>query len=108
MCCEPKLRDADGQGNPVYEAIGALRFPIPRNAQLTPFFTKFRSSVAALQKALPDLPVAPASDGRDLAAWQRPDPALGLLDGYQWVASLGGHARRHAAQIDEIADALGA
>ena len=65
-------------------------------------------AIAALAQAWSDVDdVIAAAERRDLAAWQRPHPALGLLDGYQWLASLGGHARRHAAQIDEIADVLG-
>jgi hypothetical protein len=46
------------------------------------------------------------AEGRDLAAVTRVHPRLGVLTGYQWIAALGGHEARHAAQIHEIADAL--
>ena len=45
-------------------------------------------------------------EGRDLTAISRQHPVLGTLDGYQWLASLGGHEERHAMQIHEIADTL--
>ena len=46
------------------------------------------------------------TEGRDLAQVSRPHPVLGPLDGYQWVAAIGGHEERHTLQIHEIADAL--
>lgn len=48
------------------------------------------------------------AEGRDLTAIGRAHPRLGQLDGYQWLASIGGHEERHAAQIVEAADALAA
>ena len=42
-------------------------------------------------------------EGRDLSAVSRVHPRLGPLNGYQWIAAIGGHEERHAAQIDEIA-----
>jgi hypothetical protein len=44
-----------------------------------------------------------AAEGRDLTQITRPHPVLGLLDGYQWIAAIGGHEERHMAQIQEIA-----
>ena len=44
-----------------------------------------------------------AAEGRDLTQITRPHPVLGLLDGYQWIAAIGGHEERHMAQIEEIA-----
>jgi hypothetical protein len=35
-----------------------------------------------------------------------PHPALGVLDGYQWLAFVGTHELRHANQIREIGEAL--
>ena len=46
------------------------------------------------------------AEGRDLAAVSRPHPRLGPLNGYQWIAAIGGHEERHTAQIDEIASQL--
>ena len=47
-----------------------------------------------------------AADGRDFTAVSREHPTLGTLDGYQWVASIGGHEARHTAQIREAAAEL--
>jgi hypothetical protein len=47
-----------------------------------------------------------AAEGRDLAAVTRTHPRLGPLTGHEWIAALGGHEERHAAQIEELADAL--
>ena len=46
------------------------------------------------------------SERRDLAQVTRPHPVLGPLDGYQWMATVGGHEERHTLQILEIAEAL--
>lgn len=63
---------------------------------------------AALERSRAALHAAlDSAEGRDLAAIGRQHPALGPLDGYQWIEAIGGHEERHAAQIDEIADALG-
>ena len=56
-------------------------------------------------KLLAMLDVAEA-ERRDLAQISRQHPVLGPLDGYQWVAAIGGHEERHTLQIHEIADAL--
>jgi hypothetical protein len=47
-----------------------------------------------------------ASEGKDLTHISRQHPVLGPLDGYQWIASIGGHEERHAGQILEIAGEL--
>jgi len=47
-------------------------------------------------------------DGLSLGAVSHPHPAIGVLDGYQWFAFIGTHEARHAAQIREIGEALGA
>ena len=44
------------------------------------------------------------AEGRDLTAVSRTHPRLGPLTGYEWIAALGGHEERHAAQIVEIAE----
>ena len=47
-----------------------------------------------------------AYDGLALSAFTLPHPALGVLDGYQWLAFIGTHEVRHANQIREIGEAL--
>jgi hypothetical protein len=47
-----------------------------------------------------------AADGLDLAQLSHVHPALGPLNGYQWIAFVGHHEARHAAQIDEILEIL--
>lgn len=46
------------------------------------------------------------AEGKDLSKVSRPHPALGVLDGYQWIGAIGGHEMRHTLQIDEIRAAL--
>ena len=45
-------------------------------------------------------------EGRDLATIERTHPALGRINGYQWLTSIGAHEERHAAQIVEIGQQL--
>jgi DinB family protein len=47
-----------------------------------------------------------AAHDRDLTGMSRQHPILGTLNGYEWIASLGGHEARHTEQIREIAEAL--
>jgi uncharacterized damage-inducible protein DinB len=47
-------------------------------------------------------------DGLALGEVWAPNPVLGPLNIYQWVAFLGGHEARHVAQIREAARELGA
>jgi hypothetical protein len=54
------------------------------------------------------LSIIDTGEGRDLSAISRPHPVLGQIDGYQWLASIGGHEARHTAQILEIAAELAA
>jgi hypothetical protein len=54
------------------------------------------------------LEILETAEGRDLTRIGRPHPAFGTLDGYQWLAAVGGHEERHAAQILEIAGMLAA
>lgn len=46
-----------------------------------------------------------AADGLDTDTLRAPHPLLGELTFVQWVAFVGYHERRHAAQIDELAAA---
>ena len=65
------------------------------------------AALAALDGARAQLlAVLDAAEGKDLSKVSRPHPALGPLDGYQWVGALGGHEMRHTLQIDEIHAAL--
>ena len=54
------------------------------------------------------LAVLDTAEGRDLTAVGRSHPRLGQIDGYQWIASIGGHEERHTLQIREIADEFAA
>ncbi|MBS1818782.1 MAG: DinB family protein [Acidobacteria bacterium] len=47
-----------------------------------------------------------AAEGKDLTKVSVEHPALGPLDGYQWISAVSAHEMRHALQIDEIAAAL--
>jgi hypothetical protein len=44
-----------------------------------------------------------AGDGIDVSAIKAPHPALGEIDFHQWIAFVGLHEQRHAAQIRELA-----
>ncbi|MCU0864829.1 MAG: DinB family protein [Planctomycetes bacterium] len=44
-----------------------------------------------------------AGDGIDTSSIKAPHPALGELDFHQWIAFVGLHERRHAAQLREVA-----
>jgi hypothetical protein len=52
--------------------------------------------------------VATAGDGLALGEVSSPHPVLGLLTMYEWLAFLGSHDARHAAQISEIGAHLSA
>ena len=45
--------------------------------------------------------VLEGADGVALGAVSAPHPALGTLNGYEWVAFVGSHTARHAEQIRE-------
>ncbi len=47
-----------------------------------------------------------AADGLALGELSHQHPVLGVLNLYQWIASVGTHEARHTAQIREIAAAL--
>jgi hypothetical protein len=46
--------------------------------------------------------VIASGDGLALGAVSGPHPALGELNGYEWIAFAGAHAARHAEQIREM------
>ncbi len=62
--------------------------------------TSLESSREELLAALDD------AEGRDLSRVTQAHPALGPLDGYQWIAIIGGHEMRHSLQVDEIGAGL--
>jgi hypothetical protein len=65
------------------------------------------AALAALESSREELmAVLGEAEGRDLSKVTQPHPALGPLDGYQWIAIIGGHEMRHSLQIEEIAAAL--
>lgn len=65
------------------------------------------AALASLERSRADLLAAlQAADGKDLSKVTRQHPALGTLDGYQWILAIGAHEMRHALQIDEIGQAL--
>jgi len=67
----------------------------------------FNAAWSALEQAWTALDaLITSAAGRDLTSIGRTHPFLGQLDGYQWLLSIGGHERRHTAQILEIADAI--
>ena len=47
-----------------------------------------------------------ASDGLALAVVVHPHPVLGPINLYQWIAFVGGHEARHAAQVMELRELL--
>lgn len=60
------------------------------------------SAWAALEKSgLKMRTMLVANDGLDLSPIKNPHPRFGLLSVYEWVAFLGAHEVRHAAQIRE-------
>lgn len=65
------------------------------------------AALAALDSSREELMVAlDGAEACDLSKVTQPHPVLGPLDGYQWIAIIGGHEMRHALQIDEIGAAL--
>jgi hypothetical protein len=65
------------------------------------------ASWAALERSRISLfALLDGAEHRDLSQVSRPHPVLGPLDGYQWIAAVGSHEVRHAAQLVEIADVL--
>ena len=49
-----------------------------------------------------------AADGRALSIIEVPHARFGPLNLYQWLLFVGAHEARHASQLREIADLLGA
>lgn len=84
----------------------AMKISAPEPIQPTGTMS-VEAALAALESARAQLlAVLDAAEGRDLSKVSRPHPALGPLDGYQWIGALGGHEMRHTLQIDDIHAAL--
>jgi hypothetical protein len=64
---------------------------------LTKDFIAAREQTAAYVKTTAD----------DLHGHAGPHPVFKMLDGYQWLVLLSGHAARHTAQIEEVKTAAG-
>jgi hypothetical protein len=64
---------------------------------LTKDFIAAREKTAAYVKTTAD----------DLRGHSGPHPVFKMLDGYQWILLLSGHAARHTAQIEEVKGAAG-
>ncbi len=65
------------------------------------------AALASLESSREELlAVLSEAEGRDLSKVSQPHPALGPLDGYQWIAIIGGHEVRHSLQIEEIGAGL--
>ena len=54
----------------------------------------------AARRSLVD--IVSKADGLALSQVSAPHPALGTFTGYEWIAFVGAHAGRHAAQIREM------
>ncbi len=111
---EAPPRDTSAQTAPTpFDRLGmrdrTRPFPAPDFVQPTGAAGGADAAWAALEQTWRAIDALLAkADGLDLAAVTRQHPALGHIDGYQWLTSLGGHALRHAEQIREIGEALGA
>lgn len=69
----------------------------PRDTDPARLWADFDASLRQLQELIA------AAEGLPLESVSAPHPALGNLTGYEWIAFIGAHAARHAAQIREIA-----
>ncbi|HKO15928.1 MAG TPA: DinB family protein [Gemmatimonadaceae bacterium] len=74
----------------------------PRDADPARVWGEFEDARAAARE------LVVSADGLALGAVSAPHPVLGDLNGYGWIAFVGAHAARHAAQIREIAEASAA
>lgn len=67
----------------------------PRDTNAATVLSEFEDAHRAVKN------VVATGDGLALGAVSAPHPALGDLTGYGWIAFMGAHAARHAAQIRE-------
>jgi DinB superfamily len=73
----------------------------PAGLEAAAAWTALERAGSALRRAAHD------GDGFALGTIMRPHPLFGPLSLYQWIAFAGAHEARHAAQIRDIAAALG-
>lgn len=105
----PPLEGAAGDPTAVNRALlsnRAMKITAPEPIQPTGALTA-GAALESLERTRAALLAAmDQAEGKDLSRVSRPHPALGPLDGYQWIGSLAGHEMRHTLQIDEIRAAL--
>jgi hypothetical protein len=111
----PTAPQAETPSDPAASVLDRTRFRNRANRITAPDAIRPTGTVsaenawAALEQSRAQLlQILETAQGRDLAQISRQHPALGTINGYQWIAAIGGHEERHAMQIVEIADQLGA
>ena len=67
----------------------------PRDTNVATVWSEFDDARRELRSAIE------SGDGLALGEVSAPHPAVGALTGYGWIAFVGAHAARHAAQIRE-------
>jgi len=67
----------------------------PRDTNVATVWSEFDEARRELRRAIV------SGDGLALGEVSAPHPAAGTLNGYEWIAFVGAHAARHAAQIRE-------
>jgi hypothetical protein len=67
----------------------------PRDTDATRVLAEYDSARESLKQVLA------GADGVALGAVSAQHPALGMLNGYEWIAFVGSHTARHAEQIKE-------
>ncbi|HWX54536.1 MAG TPA: DinB family protein [Verrucomicrobiae bacterium] len=75
------------------EPIDPTKRPMPAEASVKQFLASRARTIEYLKTTQEDL--------RDHFA-DHPVPAIGTLDGYQWILLISGHERRHTLQILEV------
>jgi len=67
----------------------------PKETEVARVWADYEAARASLRQVLA------GADGVALGAVSAPHPALGTLNGYEWIAFVGSHTARHAEQIRE-------
>jgi hypothetical protein len=104
---EARTRGPDLDESPILEMLQTKRVEVrdtrivtgesgqPRDTNVDTVWTDFDVVRSELRE------VIAAGDGLALSEVSAPHPALGPMTGYAWIAFIGSHAARHAAQIRE-------
>lgn len=74
----------------------------PPDVEFAVAMSDLRAAAAGLESLMTEI------DGLALSEVVVPNPVLGPIDVYQWVAFLAGHTSRHALQVAEASEALAA